>query len=106
MNVVGMALIVVAAGEAVFLLLSLAAEVLYGTHRPTLVGFLALLAGALAVPVTARIGVVMRRAPKTPPTPLLGGAMPAGCLAALFALWVMVEMNSIFLSGSPLPTSR
>ncbi len=99
MNVVGMALIVVAAGEAVFLLLSLAAEVLYGTHRPTL-------AGALAVPVTARIGVVMRRAAKTPLTPVGGAAILAGCLAALFALWVMVEMNSIFLSGSPLPTSR
>jgi len=106
MNVVGMALIVVAAGEAVFLLLCLAAEVLYGTHRPTLVGFLALLAGALAVPVTARIGVVMRRAAQTPLTPVGGAAILAGCLAALFALWVMVEMNSIFLSGSPLPTSR
>jgi len=106
MNVVGMALIVVAAGEAVFQLLTLAAEVLYGTHRPTLVGFPALLVEALAVPVIARIGVGMRQAAKTPPTALPGAAMPAGCLAALFALWVMVEMNSIFLSGSPLPTSR
>jgi hypothetical protein len=106
MNVVSMALIVVAAGEAVFLLLFLAAEVLYGTHRPTLVGFLALLVGAVAVPVTVRIGVVMCWAANTLPTPLLGAATLAGCLAALSALWVMVEMNSIFLSGSPLPTSR